>query len=66
VEPRTYDEEEIITKEHPEQVQVLVVRYEGQAQAGEEVLPAEGSYARLYPVHHGDIVISNIAAFTEA
>jgi restriction endonuclease S subunit len=52
----------VITKDHPEEVRVLVVRYEGVAEGGEEILPSEGSYARLYPVRAGDIVISNIAA----
>jgi type I restriction enzyme M protein len=59
---RVYTEEEVITKDYPEEVRVLVVRYEGIAEAGNEILPAEGSYARLYPVRCGDIVISNIAA----
>ena len=62
VEPRAYSDEDVITKDHPDQVQVLVVRYEGVAEAGEEILPSEGSYARLYPIRAGDIVISNIAA----
>src|SRR5205085_1563329 len=62
VEPREYADEDVITKDHPEPIQVLVVRYEGIAEAGDEILAAEGSYARLYPVSGGDIVISNIAA----
>jgi len=62
VEERIYTDEEIITKDHPENVRVLVVRYEGIAEEGEEVLPSEGTYSKLYPVHAGDIAISNIAA----
>jgi type I restriction enzyme M protein len=62
LEERAYEEEDIIRKDHPEEVRVLVVRYEGVAEGGDDILPAEGSYARLYPVHAGDIVISNIAA----
>jgi len=62
LEERVYEEEDVIRKDHPEEVRVLVVRYEGIAESGEDILPAEGSYARLFPVHAGDIVISNIAA----
>jgi type I restriction enzyme M protein len=62
VEERAYSEEEIVTKDHPENVRVLVVRYEGFAEEGEEILPSEGTYAKLYPVYAGDIAISNIAA----
>jgi type I restriction enzyme M protein len=62
VEEQTYAEEEIIKKDHPENVRVLVVRYEGIAEEGEEVLPSEGTYSKLYPVYAGDIAISNIAA----
>ncbi len=62
LEVRSYDDDEIIGKDYPEDVRVLVVRYEGLAESIEEVLPADGSYSRLFPVHAGDIVISNIAA----
>jgi len=62
VRPRKYETDEVITKDYPEPVRVMVVRYEGIAEAGEEIFPAEGSYAKLYPVRTGDIVISNIAA----
>lgn len=61
-EERSYEEDEIITKDHPEMVRVVVVRYEGIAEGGEEILPGDGSYAKLYPVRAGDVVISNIAA----
>lgn len=62
LEERTYTEDEIVTKDHPESVRVLVVRYEGIAEEGEEVLPSEGSYTKLFPVYAGDIAVSNIAA----
>ncbi len=62
LEERTYLDEELITKESNEPVTVMVVRYEGVAEAGEEQNPADSSYAKLFPVRAGDIVISNIAA----
>lgn len=62
LEERTYEDDEIVLKNHPEKVRVLVVRYEGIAEEGEEVMPSEGTYARLFPVYGGDIAISNIAA----
>ena len=62
LQPRQYEDEDVIGRDHPELVRVLIVRYEGVAEEGEEILPADGSYARLYPVRAGDNVISNIAA----
>lgn len=62
LEEREYAEDDIIGKDHPEPVKVLVVRYEGFAESSGEMLPGDGSYSRLYPVSAGDIVISNIAA----
>ncbi len=62
LEPRTYEPEELVTRDSPEAVSVMVVRYEGIAEAGEDINPADSSYAKLYPVSAGDIVISNIAA----
>lgn len=62
VKPRRYEDEEVVRKDHPEAVRVLVVRYEGSADASDEIYPADGSYAKLYPVRAGDVVISNIAA----
>lgn len=59
---REFAPDEVITKEHPDPVSVLVVRYEGIAEAGEEINASDSSYSRLYPVKSGDIVISNIAA----
>ncbi len=59
---RIYQEDEIITKAQTDLIQVAVVRYNGVAEAGEEISPDEGSYDKLYPVYAGDILISNIAA----
>lgn len=59
---RTYTDDDVITKDSPDAVTVMVVRYEGVAEAAEELNPSDSSYARLYPVRTGDIVISNIAA----
>jgi type I restriction enzyme M protein len=62
LEERTFAADELVTKDSIDPVAVMVVRYEGTAEAGEEINPADSSYARLYPVSSGDIVISNIAA----
>jgi len=62
LEERQYTDDDLVTRDSPDPVSVMVVRYEGFAEAGEELNPADSSYARLYPVHAGDIVISNIAA----
>jgi type I restriction enzyme M protein len=59
---RIYDPADVITRDHPDPVRVLVVRYSGVAEEIEEVFPSESSYSQLYPVRAGDIVISNIAA----
>lgn len=62
LEERQFAADEVVTKDFPDPVSVLVVRYEGVAEAGEEINPSDSSYARLYPVKANDIVISNIAA----
>ncbi|AYR20420.1 N-6 DNA methylase [Alcaligenes faecalis] len=62
LEERQYTEDELVTRDSPDPVTVMVVRYEGIAEASEELNPADSSYAKLYPVQAGDIVISNIAA----
>jgi restriction endonuclease S subunit len=62
VQPHEYADDEIIGKDYPELIRVAIVRYEGIVEGGEEILPAEGSYASLYPVRAGDVIISNIAA----
>ena len=59
---RVYEDDEVITKDYPNRVRVAIVRYDGHAEAGEDISPSEGSYAKLYPVKSGDILISNIAA----
>jgi type I restriction enzyme M protein len=59
---RKYLSDDVVTRESEDPVTVLVVRYEGVAEAGEELNPVDSSYAKLYPVCAGDIVISNIAA----
>lgn len=59
---RQYTDDDVVTRDSPDPVTVMVVRYEGLAEAAEELNPADSSYARLYPVKAGDIVISNIAA----
>lgn len=59
---RQYTSDNIVTRESDDPVTVLVVRYEGIAESGDEMNPADSSYAKLYPVYAGDIVISNIAA----
>lgn len=40
----------------------LVVRYDGQAVAGNEVIPSETKHSKLYRVKPNQIVVSNIAA----
>lgn len=62
LEERVYGDDDVITRDSPDPVTVMVVRYEGIAEAAEELNPADSSYAKLYPVRAGDIVISNIAA----
>jgi type I restriction enzyme M protein len=59
---RNFGDDDVITRDSPDPVTVMVVRYEGIAEAAEELNPADSSYAKLYPVRAGDIVISNIAA----
>lgn len=62
VEERNWDDEEIVRKDYPDSVRLLLVRYEGVAEPGEEILPSESTNAAMYPVSANDIVISNIAA----
>ena len=56
------DDEIINTKEVDEFLTLLVVRYSGLAEAGDEILSSNSTYNKLYKVATGDIVISNIAA----
>ena len=63
VNPKEFsDEDKIISSEYEGTVQYLRVRYDGGADIGEEVDPAETTYPYMFRVHEGDIVISNIAA----
>jgi type I restriction enzyme M protein len=55
-------EDRIISASHERTVQYLRVRYDGGAEPGDEVDPAETTYPHMFRVHKGDIVISNIAA----
>lgn len=59
---RQYTDDDVVTRDSEDVVRVAIVRYEGVAEAGDEINPADSSYARLYPVSAGDVVISNIAA----
>lgn len=52
----------IETKDNDDFVTLLIVRYEGLAEAGQEIIASETLYPHLYRVRTGDIVISNIAA----
>ena len=62
LEVRKYTDDDLVTKNSEFPVTVMVVRYEGIAEADKAMNPADSSYAKLYPVHTSDIVISNIAA----
>lgn len=61
--PKVFSEEHIIeTKESDEFVTYLRVKYDGYAEAGDEIVASDTDYSYLYRVEAGDIVISNIAA----
>lgn len=64
VSSKAFEEEDIIdTQESDEDfVTYLRVRYDGFAEAGDEIIVSDTQYSQLYRVHAGDIVISNIAA----
>jgi type I restriction enzyme M protein len=63
VEPKNFlDIDKILSAHYEGTVQYLRVRYDGGADIGEEVDPADTTYAMMFRVHNGDIVISNIAA----
>ena len=63
VEPRAFAGADVINcREHEEPEQLLTVRYDGSAAPGDVIVPRIGTaYSKLYRVHQGDIVISNIA-----
>ncbi|PYI52446.1 N-6 DNA methylase [Paenibacillus flagellatus] len=52
----------IDTRESDDFVTYLRVRYDGFAEAGDEILASDSTYSRLYIVSAGDIVLSNIGA----
>ena len=61
--PKTFPGDDIIDcRAYDGTVTYLRVRYDGQAEAGGEIEPAETQHSKLYRVRVGDIVISNIAA----
>ncbi|QNA43698.1 N-6 DNA methylase [Lacibacter sediminis] len=56
------DDDIIFTKDCDDFVTLLLVRYSGLAEAGEEIVASDTTYSKLYRVRSGDLVISNIAA----
>jgi type I restriction enzyme M protein len=63
LELKEFNEEEIIEcSEHSSSETPLIVRYDGSAEAGTPIFPADTKHSKLYRVNEGDIVISNIAA----
>jgi type I restriction enzyme M protein len=56
------EEDTIETKDHDDFVIYLRVRYDGYAEPGDEIVASDSTYSKLYVVHMGDIVISNIGA----
>lgn len=62
LEKRFLPEDVIETRSNEEVVTYLRVRYDGFAEAGDEIIASDTQYSQLYRVQPGDIVISNIAA----
>ena len=56
------DEDIIDTTASDDLVTYLRVKYEGFAEAGDEIVTSDTNYDYLYRIHTNDIVISNIAA----
>ncbi len=56
------DDELIECSEHSSSEVPLIVRYDGSAEAGTAIFPADTQHNKLYRVSEDDIVISNIAA----
>ena len=56
------DEDTILTADYDEFVTYLRVRYDGFAEAGDEIIASDTVYTRFYRVHANDLVTSNIAA----
>lgn len=60
---KEFDEEDVIdTTTSDDFVTYLRVKYEGFAEAGDEIVTSDTNYRYLYRIHTNDIVISNIAA----
>lgn len=63
VELKQFDEKDIIiTANYDDFVTYLRVRYDGFAEAGDEIIASDTQYGQLFRVRSGDIVISDIAA----
>ncbi|PSR20085.1 MAG: hypothetical protein C7B45_16675 [Sulfobacillus acidophilus] len=52
----------ILTTDNTEFVTYLRVRYDGVAEAGDEIVADDSTYQKLYRVHSGQIVVSHIGA----
>lgn len=60
---KQFDEKDIIiTSNHDDFVTYLRVRYDGFAEAGDEIIASDTQYSQLFRIRRGDIVISDIAA----
>lgn len=63
LEPAIFQSDEIIDcATHDETETALVVRYDGSAISGNEIIPSETKHGKLFRVSAGQIVVSNIAA----
>ncbi len=63
LEPKVFGAGDVIDcATHEEEEIALLVRYDGSAEAGGTLLPADTKHNKLYRVSAGNIVISNIAA----
>jgi type I restriction enzyme M protein len=56
------NEDIVVTKDNGENVTCIVVGYDGIARRGEEIPASDMKYSKLYRVHAGNIVVSNISA----
>lgn len=56
------EEDVIVTSDRDDFVTYLRVRYDGFAEAGDDIIASDTQYTRLFRIREGDIVISNIAA----
>lgn len=56
------DENVIYTKGNDDFVTMMIVRYDGSTDLGDEIVASDSSYSKLRIVSTGDVVISNIAA----